>query len=339
MPKVVKLAKSAIESKLGRPLIFLLGAFVSILCLYLAFRKMDFADFWTRLKTLSWWSILVTLALTQISNLFLAKRWAVLLEPLGKIKYSVAFWSLRISYFFNATLPARLGEPFRLYYVNRKAKIPITKALGAMGADRFLDFTSMLVVLYISVIVLGLRGSLPALKTIGAGIFLLILGIFALAQLPHGARWKWLDKLFKLRANIFEGMSPLLKWRSLRISVPICFISWILHGATVVTFSYAVGEPISLFKAFVVIAGVTVAIAIPSSPGNIGTFELGAITVLRYFGISTESAATIAVLYHMIQLIPTLIVGAYGYYFYFLKLPKKAQIVDLHPQTHRAERI
>jgi uncharacterized membrane protein YbhN (UPF0104 family) len=317
--------ENLLNSRFGRSLALMAGAAVSCLCLYLAFQKINWVEVWHHIETMKLWALFLGLFLENISNFLLAKRWAILLQPLARVPYWTAFWSLRISFFFNATLPARLGEPFRIYYINRKSKIQATKAIGAMGADRFLDFITMLMLLYVSVIVLGMRGTLPPTRTLVAMSFLAIVGLLVLARLPKTSSWKWLDYLFKMRANIFEGMAPLLKWKILLPTIPISFLGWFVHAAVLVGFSQALGTPISVFKALMVIAGVTVAIAIPSSPGHIGTFELGAITMLRYFGVPAEESATIAILYHMVQLVPTLCIGAYGYYFHFLKLPKRAQ--------------
>lgn len=311
------------SSRLGRTATFLTGALVSASCLYLAFQKTDWSEVFHHIQTMKLWALFLGLFLENMSNFLLAKRWAILLQPLGAIPYWTAFWSLRISFFFNATLPARLGEPFRIYYINRKAKIAATKAIGAMGADRFLDLITMVALLYLSIIVLGMRGTLPPAKIVVAVSALSLVAIFLLKKLPKSSNWRWLDYLFKMRANIFEGMSPLLKWKILLPTIPISFLGWLIHGIVLVGFSYALGVPISLFKAFVVIAGVNVAIAIPASPGHIGTFELGAVTMLRYFGVPFEEAASIAILYHMVQLVPTLMIGAYGYYFHFMKLPKR----------------
>jgi uncharacterized membrane protein YbhN (UPF0104 family) len=311
------------QSRLGRIFAFLAGASVSAICLYLAFQKTDWLEVWHHIKTMKLWALFLGLFFENISNFLLAKRWAILLQPLGQVSYWTAFWSLRISFFFNATLPARLGEPFRIYFINRKAKIPAGKAIGAMGADRFLDFVTMLMLLYLSVIVLGMRGTLPPAKIVVASSLLVLLTFLILKELPKSHRWKWLNAIFKLRANVFEGMAPLLKWEILAPTVPISLIGWCIHASVIVGFSYALGVPMSLFKAFLVVAAVNVAIAIPSSPGHIGTFELGAITMLRYFGVPFEESASIAILYHMVQLVPTLLIGAYGYYFHLLKLPQK----------------
>lgn len=323
----------------ARPYLFLAGTAVSIVCLYFSFRKLDWTSFWAEFSQMSPWAIAFGLLLVNAHNFLLAGRWFFILKPLGILKYWDAFWSLRISFFFNSSLPARLGEPFRVFYINRTTKISAARTVGAMGADRFLDFSTMCILLYVSAVVLGMRGTLPASEAIlGASAFLLG-ALLILFLLPRKSKWKWLNAILQTKAKIFEGASPLLKWRVLLPTIPISFIGWFIEALLVVGFSYGVDNPISLFKAFMVVAAVTLAISIPSSPGHIGTFEFGAMTMLSLLGVPPAQAATIAICYHMIQLIPTLIIGAYGYHFHFVTPEaRKSKANKKKPNLHLVEK-
>lgn len=313
-----RIKDSALESRWGKAAIFFGGAAISFLCLSIAFRKLDWPSFWLHLRSMDLSAIVAGLVLVNGSNFLLAKRWHLIVSTFGSVSYWNAFWSLRISFFFNATLPARLGEPFRIFYLHRKSGLSPARTLGALGADRLLDLTTMIALLYISVIVLGMRGTLPSTKSIALIIVFGFILLFCLAKLPKTSSIPWMNRLLHWRSQIFEGVAPLMRLKILMPTIPISFLGWAIQAWLVMTFSSGVHEPISFFKACMVVAGVNAAIAIPSSPGHIGTFELGAMTMLTYFKVSPDKAATIAVLYHMIQLIPTLLIGAYGYYFHFL---------------------
>jgi uncharacterized membrane protein YbhN (UPF0104 family) len=67
--------------------------------------------------------------------------------------------------------------------------------------------------------------------------------------------------------------------------------------------------PHDLAHAMAVLFGVNVALAIPSPPAALGSFELGAGTALVAFGGPTERAAAFALGYHAMQLLPTLVMG------------------------------
>jgi len=296
---------------------FLFGFGISGICLYLAFRKVDWPVLENQLFSIDPRSIILALVLANLHNFLLAARWYSLIKKFGNINYWSAFWSLRISFFFNASLPARLGEPFRIFYLKRFCNLSAGRALGAMGADRFLDFITLVILLYVSALVLGMRGSLPPTKTIIFAMMLSSILIFVATKLPKQSKWSLVDRILKFKIRIFEGMKSLLSWKVLYIAIPISLLGWCVEAASIVGFTYGMGESISIFKAFIVLAAITLAISIPSSPGHIGTFQIAAIAVLKYFGLSTEAAATVAILYHMSQLLPTLLIGAFGYHYQF----------------------
>ena len=275
-------------------------------------------------------AIVLALVLVNLHNFLLAFRWKFLLSHLGKVPYWTAFWSLRLSFFFNASLPARLGEPFRVWYIHRMTKISPARAVGALGVDRFLDFVCLFALVYISALVLGMRGNLPATSTIvGATISVFAL-FFVLAKLPKHSKVGWLHWLLQLRSRIFEGIASLKSIRVMSSAIPISFLGWCIEASILVVFSYGLGDPFSIFRAFMVVAAVNVAISIPSSPGHIGTFQLGAMTMLLFLNVGKGQAATIAILYHLVQLIPTLLIGAFGYYFYFMRIPKISKTAKAH---------
>lgn len=316
----------------ARPYIFLGGTIISLVCLYFAFRKLNWSEFWTELHSLDPWAVVICLILVNTHNFLMAGRWYFLLKPLGELTYWNAFWSLRISFFFNSSLPARLGEPFRVFFITRVTQISAARTVGAMAADRALDFGTMCLLLYVSAVVLGMRGTLPTTETIAAATVIFSVLLMTLAVLPKNSRFKWLNAILQTKAKIFEGASPLIRFKVLSTAIPISILGWLIEAALVVGFSYGVGMPLSLFKGVMVVAAVNLAISIPASPGHIGTFELGAITMLTLLGVPPAPAATMAICYHMIQLIPTLIIGAYGYHFHFMAPEHKKAKHKKHAQ-------
>ncbi len=317
------------EIRKSRPFLFLIGWCVSLLCLFFVFHKVAWNELSVYLTRLRFDALLLAVVLVNAHNFILAKRWHILLNHIGDVNYWTAFWSLRISFFFNASLPARLGEPFRVYYIKQTSNISVARVLGAMGADRFLDFVSLAAILYLSAVVLGLRGTLPPASTILTATIIISLIVIALAKLPHHSRHKWLSSVLQFRVRIFEGIASLKDWRILLPTVPISLLGWVIEALLIVIFANDIGSPISLFKAFMVVAAVNVAISIPSTPAHLGTFELGAVTMLNFFGVSTPRAAMIAILYHMVQLIPTIVIGAYGYQTYIMKSAKAKPVASL----------
>jgi uncharacterized membrane protein YbhN (UPF0104 family) len=59
----------------------------------------------------------------------------------------------------------------------------------------------------------------------------------------------------------------------------------------------------------VVLMGINVMLAMPVTPGNLGTLELGATLGLLGFGVAREKALAFAICYHALQSLPMIVLG------------------------------
>jgi uncharacterized membrane protein YbhN (UPF0104 family) len=75
---------------------------------------------------------------------------------------------------------------------------------------------------------------------------------------------------------------------------------------------YAVGIHLEPAIWFVIFVAINLAIAVPSTPGNLGVFEAGAVLTLGTLGVGPSEAFTFAILYHAAHVIPVTVVGAFG---------------------------
>ena len=91
----------------------ILGALVTVVCLYFAFRGIDFANTMTALREANyWWSIPVVLV--SVFSIWLrAYRWKLMLEPIRHVPLGKAYSATMIGFMANNIYPARLGEIVR----------------------------------------------------------------------------------------------------------------------------------------------------------------------------------------------------------------------------------
>ena len=66
---------------------------------------------------------------------------------------------------------------------------------------------------------------------------------------------------------------------------------------------------ISPALAAVVLLGINLAVALPSMPAGVGSFESGAVLVLVLSGMSKEVGVAVALLYHVVQVVPVTLTG------------------------------
>jgi uncharacterized membrane protein YbhN (UPF0104 family) len=66
---------------------------------------------------------------------------------------------------------------------------------------------------------------------------------------------------------------------------------------------------IPLAGSLFVLLTLNLAIAAPSTPAQVGAFELGTVAALRLLHVPEEHALAVAVLYHLTQVIPVTLLG------------------------------
>jgi len=94
--------------------------------------------------------IAISIFIGIISHASRARRWIILLGPLGyKPKYSNVFMAVFIGYFANLVFP-RLGEVSRCGVLTRYEKIPFNQSFGTVIAERALDMAVFLFLFFLN---------------------------------------------------------------------------------------------------------------------------------------------------------------------------------------------
>jgi uncharacterized membrane protein YbhN (UPF0104 family) len=93
------------------------------------------------------------------------------------------------------------------------------------------------------------------------------------------------------------------------------FWSAVSHGIDVIEvylILVAVGVHVPWPTAGLILLTLNLAIAVPSTPGQVGAFEAGAVAGLRAMGVELAPALAFALVYHVMQVGPVLLAGLSG---------------------------
>jgi len=101
---------------------------------------------------------------------------------------------------------------------------------------------------------------------------------------------------------------PLLLGASLATSLA----AWLTDAVEVALVLAAVGAHLPFAAALLVLLTLNLAITLPSTPAQIGAFEMGAIVALELLGVERERALAFALLYHVMQVVPVTLAGLGG---------------------------
>jgi uncharacterized membrane protein YbhN (UPF0104 family) len=198
----------------------------------------------------------------------------------------------------NAVLPARAGDAMRVWLLRQHHGVPVARTAAAVGLEKTGD------VMALALLVAPLPWLLPhlpegvgqALRTVLVivGVLLVVVAIAA----RFATRSRWLSGLEVLR-------QPAVVLRAFGAIVAV----WVFDLASVLLVMIATGLPAHIEDALMVLLFVNLATAVPATPGQVGTHELGALAALRLQGVPPEQAVAFALLNHAAQLAPVMILG------------------------------
>jgi len=125
---------------------------LAILLLWLSFRGIDFRDLGAVLLKAHYWWLAPAIIVSILSFLIRARRWTLLIEPLGyKANVVNAYHAVLTGYFANMIFP-RLGEVAKCAALGKKEKIPFDRLVGTMLAERTVDIITVLVLLGLTLV-------------------------------------------------------------------------------------------------------------------------------------------------------------------------------------------
>jgi len=122
---------------------------LGIFLLYFAFRGIALDELLSTLKRANFWWIGLSLLFAALSFFSRARRWMLLIEPLGfKPDFWPTYHALMIGYLSNFALP-RLGEVTRCVTLGRKEKIPVDSLFGTVIIERVIDLIMLALIMLV----------------------------------------------------------------------------------------------------------------------------------------------------------------------------------------------
>jgi len=306
-----------------------LGLAISAACLAWLLGQVDLPRLGQLLLQLNPWYLLAVAALLSWVFFLRSQRWRLLMRPLKICPIAPLYSANLIGFMANNILPARLGEIVRAYAANRLCAVPVAGALATLVIERILDGMAILAFFFLALWFTDPTAQAGAFNVAylrGAGLFLLAgyLGVLALVA----ALWRWpaatsgrlarlvariSPKLGQKTASILEGFTQGLallgQGRHLPLLIAQSLALWLLMLLSGYIFLPAVGLPHSPLLAAMALVGGSLAAAVPSGPGYIGTTQLAVTWALMLAGADQERAAAFSLLFWAANYFPITAAG------------------------------
>jgi uncharacterized protein (TIRG00374 family) len=287
--------------------------------LYYSLRGIDWRGVWKLLEAASPVYLAVACAVSTLSMFLRAVRWRILLRSEGPVTVANAFWATSAGYFGNNFLPARAGELIRTYMIHASSGLSSAYVLTTALSERVADAITLVAISAIALLTLPeqpgwlAHASRPFAILGACGIlgFALaprfsFLGDWLIDRLtPHAIR----EKLHSILEHIILGIRAFHDGRRLSGFAAMTVVIWSNDALVAVVAGRAIDLKIEVPVAYLLLAGLGLASALPSTPGYVGIYQFVAVSVLVPFGISRTDAVGYILL---VQALQYLVVGGWG---------------------------
>lgn len=304
---------------------FAIGILIGAVFVYLAVRSVNISQMLGALADANYAYVLLAVLVNMLSHYLRAPRWQYFLAPIKTVNTGSLFSALVIGYAANAFVPAHLGEFLRAFVLGKKQDISASATFASIVIERIVDIFSLILLMVLVIIVHPFPHWVVQsgyIMLVGAIVlFVLLIGLkrfeakstpaiqFMLKLLPE----KIGHKLQSMIINFLSGVMPLKSSRHYFyvavLSVAIWFCYALGYYISLHAFEFFAAYQLPWYACLVILVITTISIAVPSSPGYVGTYHyLGQISLMM-FGVSETEALSYATIAHAVILLPVAIAG------------------------------
>jgi uncharacterized protein (TIRG00374 family) len=288
-----------------------LGLVVSGVFLWLAVRNADLHVVLDELADARLAPVLAAVVVLFAGYALQAARWHRIADPpsLGWRRfYGMVLGGLAC----NNVLPVRIGELLRARWLSTDAPMPGGRALGTIALDRACDVVTLALFLAVGLNVVASPGWLVRMA-VGAAVLLVLIAaalVFArqyARRRPRNRRLR--GRVRRIVRDTIDTLAEPIGRRRAATWLALSIGTWSLGTVAVVLVARSVGIDLSPLEAVFVSASLALGVAIPSSPGYVGTYQWVGVASLGLLDVPVNEALAFTILMQATWYLPTTVAG------------------------------
>jgi uncharacterized protein (TIRG00374 family) len=228
-------------------------------------------------------------------------RWRCLLLNLAHVSRSQVADALIVGYAMNCLLPARLGEPFRAEYTQRRFGIDRIAVFGSIVTERLLDGLFLVLILMFGLALASnaqISNDLTRFHLV-AGVGLLIFAVVAAfliiarnVPFVHLSRPK---RFTRLLSRFMKGAAALSR-RGLVAVISWTMLVWMLELTAVWVLMAGLGTIVTFYQMLVLMGAGALSTLVPTAPAYLGSLQLVFAAVMTVFALPSAVGVAAATL-------------------------------------------
>ncbi len=302
------------------PIALWIGVGLSVVAAALLVWRVSFRDLGAALAAADATWLLPSVVFFFLMCLARAWRWAVLL---GGTRLAPTWHANIIGYFFNVTLPLRLGEIARAYVISKNSDVTMARALSAVLVERLFDLASVVFLFTLFAQFVPMSGAFTTAATLGfvAVVISVVVAVLVVVkgEAVERALAPALARLGEVRAasllakfrQVREGIASVGSARRMLECLALTALVW---GLTIVLafvcMKAFLPDGSDMTRAGLVVVMANLGGALPSAPGGLGIVQGFATSALVVpFGVVESTALAYALVWSLGQQIALILLG------------------------------
>lgn len=287
-------------------LIFIIKTFILLFLIWFLFNNIDLKILSETLSKLSFILLFLIVLTIFIQVAVLAYRWQYISKYYNN--WIDSFNACMVTALFNTILPARLGEMSRVFYLKIKTNLAIKKSFIYLVIERFFDF---FVLIGMFLIVTLLESNTQFWQSTALISFISLLAFLYLIK----SKGKIFYKIFfnlpnkKIKKTLFKLhflLSSRLNFKSVIYIITLTIIMYSINLISLwILLYFGMNYDFSFTQLFIIFTITSIGFVIPLNPGGVGTYHAAMILALSFYGVPKEEALAIAIVMHILQVLPS----------------------------------
>lgn len=320
------------------------GSIIAIVLLAYCVEDISISQIKVMYQSVNFYFLIPSLGFSFGMIIFRAVRWRVIIEKTKKVGLIRIISLYSAGQVVNISMPALTGQVGRLLLFAKKESLSKTYVFSTIVLEVVFDAVTMfLFIIFLSTASFAFPPeyrSVSIILAIGTGILIILLYILLHFEKQIGVlgkkilrgRWPGVYITLKRFSKSFtKGISLLRSTQYFFRTFMFSVASWVAHALLIYFLFTSFGFNLPIIAAIVVMVLNTLALMIPITPGNVGTFELVVVAALLAYGIPKSDAVLFAMALHILDLIPIFIMGLF-----FLR-SEKVNLKEIHEQGAKEE--
>jgi len=320
------------------------GIIIAIGLLTFCLKDISLTEIETLIKRISYLFFIPSVVCTFLFVFFRGLRWRLMVSQQKEIGVMRAVTLFSAGQILNIIMPALTGQVGRLFLFAKKEGLKKTFVFSTMVVEILFDAISLVIFLLLTSLAFVFPQEYRSLSIVLCCLTAAVLAVLYLTlhfqiQLEELGRncfrnrWPGLYiGLKKFIRSFTKGIELLRSSQHLLGLLGLSMLSWIFHMFVIYFLFKSFGFELPIASAAAIMIINTVALMIPITPGNAGTFEVAVSTSLVAFSVGRSDAVLFALALHMLDLFPVYLLGSIFLHF------EKVSIKDIKVR-HEDERI